>query len=191
MSTFGSALPLGIKNALIGYKEGDKPLLDELGIDFNAIKRDSLRIVFIKSTEHKDTMDMVGPLLFIILYGVILFIRSAVHIGYLYYLSTISCMFIYVLLILMNNNNRISILGIINALGYALIPILIFATIGKFLPTEKSFKLFIGALFFYLVNSCFHNRNNKKVPNTRQRCFNRLSHIFGIFMLYDAFYHLM
>ncbi|OAG32240.1 hypothetical protein NEIG_01925 [Nematocida sp. ERTm5] len=148
MSTFGSALPRGIKNALIGYKEGDKPLLDELGIDFNAIKRDSLRIVFIKSTEHKDTMDMVGPLLFIILYGVILFIRSAVHIGYLYYLSTISCMFIYVLLVLMNNNNnRISILGIINALGYALIPILIFATIGKFLPTEKSFKLLIGALF--------------------------------------------
>ncbi|EHY66559.1 protein YIPF5/7 [Nematocida ausubeli] len=146
MHTFTSVLPHGIKNALIGYKEGDMPLLDELGINFDSIKKDSLRIVFVKSKGHEDTMDMVGPLLFIFLYGFILFLRGTVHIGYLYYLSTLSCMFIYTITVLMNNS-RVSLMGIINALGYALIPVLAFATISRLLPGGKGFALLIGSLF--------------------------------------------
>ncbi|KAI5190017.1 protein YIPF5/7 [Nematocida minor] len=141
-----SELRRNIKNALIGYKEGDRPLLDDLGIDFGSIKKDSLRILFVKSKEHKETDDMIGPILFLVLFGAILIVRGRVHFGYLYCLSILSCVFIYGITILMNSN-PVSAVGIANTLGYSLIPVLIFALSSNFIPGGKVAKLLVGGVF--------------------------------------------
>lgn len=138
-------LRTSIRHALTGYKEGDKPLLVELGIDFDCIKRDSLRIFFLENT-YRSTEDMVGPILFLLLYGLVLFIRGRVHIGHLYYLSALSCFFVYGITVLMNNT-KVTALGIMNALGYSLIPVLIFTVLNYMLPFSKLLKLFLGGLF--------------------------------------------
>ncbi|KAH9386933.1 protein YIPF5/7 [Nematocida major] len=135
-----------IKHALTGYREGDRPILEELGVDFSAIKRDSLRIFLVNSHFAKETDDMVGPILFLALYGALLVLRGRVHIGHLYYLSALSCIFVYGVTVLMNST-PVSALGVVNALGYSLIPVLIFTVGTHVMPSCKTLRILIGCGF--------------------------------------------
>lgn len=135
-----------IKDALTGYREGDEPLLDELGVDFRSIKKDSLRVLFIRREEDKDSDDMIGPILFMLIFGTVLILKGKVHFGYLYCLSILSCFFIYGVTVL-TNNSSIRAVGIANTLGYSMIPVLLFSVISHALPGGKVAKLSIGGLF--------------------------------------------
>lgn len=134
-----------IGSALVGYKEGDSPLLDELGIDFKSIKKDSFRVLFIKS-EDKESDDMIGPILFMLVFGGILKFKGVVHFGYLYCLSILSCFFVYFVSILISNNS-IRAVGVVNTLGYSMIPIVLFSLLSGIFSGGKNFKLLIGGLF--------------------------------------------
>ncbi|OAG29473.1 hypothetical protein NEDG_00606 [Nematocida displodere] len=134
-----------LKYALLGYLPGDKPLLEDLGIDFSAIKRNSMKVFFSKEAQFSN--DFVGPLLFLALFGLLMVIRGRVYFGYLYYLAIISSVFIYALTLLMTNAEID--LGVVTILGYAFIPVLIFSFTTIALPVSKGLKIALGMLFAF------------------------------------------
>lgn len=90
-------IEFNLKAALTGTLPSDKPLLEELGIDFATIKRES-QIIFLKSVS--DPRDLSGPLLFMILFCVLLLLRAIVFceqlvFGYIYFNAIFMCLFVY------------------------------------------------------------------------------------------------
>ncbi|KAI5188587.1 protein YIPF5/7 [Nematocida sp. AWRm77] len=135
-----------LRNAFTGYAPGDKPLLEEIGIDFSAIKKETVRVMFFRSEEETGGRDLFGPLLFFVAFGVILVARGRVQFEYLYFLSIISSLFIYGLGTLMNNV-PMELLEVVHILGYAFIPTLLFSCMSMVLPVSKVVKILFGVGF--------------------------------------------
>lgn len=146
MNGFDDAPAANLGHAITGYLPGDRPLLEELGIDFAAIKNESLRVFFCKGSSELQGRDLFGPFLFFALFALVLVARGRVHFGYLYFLSIISSVFIYGLATLMSQA-PIDLFGVVNILGYAFIPTLIFSWISAILPIAKGVKVAFGVGF--------------------------------------------
>ncbi|KAI5184306.1 protein YIPF5/7 [Nematocida homosporus] len=137
---------VSIANALSGYLPGDMPLLDDLGVDFYTIQRDTLRVFFVKREAERRTNDVTGPALFLVVFALILAIRGRVHFTYMYSLFAVCSFFICGLISTMQKK-PITLLSIINILGYAFVPILLFALLSVIIPCGKGLKLFFGIGF--------------------------------------------
>lgn len=143
---------IDIKKALMGTLTDDKPLLEELGINLNVIKKESLMIF--KVLNPKDIKvsfieeaDMSGPIIFILLYTLCLFINCKMHFGYVYLISIISLFSIYFLLNVIDTVS-IGLLQCCSVMGYAFVPMNIFSFINIFLNwCGSTFKIIIGILF--------------------------------------------
>ncbi|KAK4186380.1 hypothetical protein QBC35DRAFT_412895 [Podospora australis] len=86
-----------------GY-DGEPPLLEELGVEFNHVARKTLAVLnpFRRIDQHlMDDSDLAGPLLFFFLFGTFLMLSGRVHFGYIYGLAVIGSLALHTILSLM------------------------------------------------------------------------------------------
>ena len=111
------------------------PLLEELGIDFGHIKRQTLSILTIGFSQTMGRharpspdqelvhADLTGPLLYCLLFGFVLLLSGNNHFGYVYGFGGIGSVGIFGLLNLMNPQG-IALYQCISVLGYSLVPMI-------------------------------------------------------------------
>lgn len=142
---------IDFKRAIQGSLPDEPPLLQELGINFNTIKKESLMIFKVfKSQDIKvtfiDDADMSGPIIFILLYTLCLFINCKVHFGYVYLISLVSVTSIYFLLNVIDTT-PIGLLQCCSVIGYSFVPMVIFSFLNIFLNwTNSTIKASLGIL---------------------------------------------
>ncbi|EDN11232.1 hypothetical protein HCAG_07685 [Histoplasma mississippiense (nom. inval.)] len=87
-----------------GY-EGEPPLLEELGVNFDHIRKKTLTVLnpFARVDQHlMDDSDLYGALLYIILYGTFLLLSGKVFYGYIYGVAVFGTFALHLILSLMS-----------------------------------------------------------------------------------------
>ncbi|EOB13478.1 Protein transport protein yip1 [Nosema bombycis CQ1] len=143
---------IDFKKALTGSLIDEPHLLEELGINFNTIKKESGLIFKVFSpgdikVSFIDDADMSGPVLFLSLFTLCLFINYKAHFGYIYLISLMGVLSIYFLLNVVDKVS-IGLLQCCSVLGYAFIPMTIFSFVNLFFNWFGSpVKIVMGILF--------------------------------------------
>ncbi|XP_066535344.1 protein YIPF5-like [Hoplias malabaricus] len=104
--------------------EDEPPLLEELGINFNHIWQKTLTVLNPMKPADGNIMnetDLTGPVLFCIALGITLLMAGKAHFGYVYGISALGCVGMYMLLNLMSAYT-ISYGCVASVLGYCLLP---------------------------------------------------------------------
>ncbi|EPQ57266.1 Yip1-domain-containing protein [Gloeophyllum trabeum ATCC 11539] len=107
-----------------GGFEGEPPLLEELGINFEHIWAKSLTVLnpFRRVDEHiMDDADLAGPLLFFFCFGTFLLFSGKPQFGYIYGVGLLGSISIWILLNLMSEPG-IDAYRVASVLGYCLLP---------------------------------------------------------------------
>jgi hypothetical protein len=125
--------------------EGDPPLMEELGINPDNIKEKVVSVLTYRHVEARllSDPDMAGPLLFAVLFGVILLLEGKMHFGYIYGFGVLGGLGIYLVLNLMSQKREVELYLTFSILGYALLPIILLASLGLFMPLTGK----LGGLF--------------------------------------------
>lgn len=112
--------------------DDEPPLLEELGIEPDQIMKKILVVLDpFTSTVPLGDYDLAGPVIFCLaLAGFLLLSDGAAHFGYVYGLTVISCLMMYVLLNLMSTKASFSLTCVASVLGYALLPVVVLSGIG-------------------------------------------------------------
>ncbi|KAI1100330.1 Yip1-domain-containing protein [Jackrogersella minutella] len=87
-----------------GY-DGEPPLLEELGVNFEHIQMKTLAVLnpFGRIDQHiMDDSDLGGPILFFLLFGTFLLFSGKVHFGYIYGLALMGSIALHTILSLMS-----------------------------------------------------------------------------------------
>ncbi|KAI9833194.1 MAG: hypothetical protein M1819_003817 [Sarea resinae] len=87
-----------------GY-DGEPPLLEELGVNFDHIKLKTLTVLnpLARVDQHiMDDSDLAGPVLFFLLFGTFLLFSGKVHFGYIYGLALLGSCTLHMILSLMS-----------------------------------------------------------------------------------------
>jgi hypothetical protein len=104
--------------------EDEPPLLEELGINPYHIMEKTLAVLNpLRTTDAlilQDT-DIVGPVVFCVMFGFILLFSGKVHFGYIYGIGVMGCIAMYFLLNMMSVSG-VSLGVTITVLGYCLLP---------------------------------------------------------------------
>ncbi|KAL7010325.1 hypothetical protein EMMF5_000348 [Cystobasidiomycetes sp. EMM_F5] len=107
--------------------EGEPPLLEELGFNFEHIKLKSLTVLnpLRKPDQHiMDDADLAGPILFAFCFGMFLLLSGKSQFGYIYGVALLGDASIYFLLNLMSPTG-IDAYRVSSVLGYCLLPIVL------------------------------------------------------------------
>lgn len=113
-----------------GNFEDEPPLLEELGINFELIKQKVLSVLnpFQQTApEILNDTDLAGPLIFGLLFGIILLVSGKVHFGYIYGVGLMGCIAMYIVLNLMSAA-RVSVGCVVSVLGYCLLPMVLLSS---------------------------------------------------------------
>lgn len=142
---------IDLKGAFTGHLSGDPPLLDELGINLETIKQESLIIFQIFSRKplafNCKTADAIGPLIFSVFYSLFLLFNGKIHFGYIYFLSIMSNFLMYAFLNLVGHHS-IALVESWSVMGYSQLPITIFALLNIFLCYfPRYLQVLFGSLF--------------------------------------------
>ncbi|OTB03697.1 hypothetical protein M426DRAFT_321624 [Hypoxylon sp. CI-4A] len=89
-----------------GY-DGEPPLLEELGVNFEHIQMKTLAVLnpFGRIDQHiMDDSDLGGPILFFFLFGTFLLFSGKVHFGYIYGLAAMGSLALHAILSLMSTD---------------------------------------------------------------------------------------
>lgn len=165
--------------------DDDRPLLEELGIDFRRILNTSRRAVvpgFSASIEVFAEADLAGPLVFVLLLGVFLLMASKVHFGYIYGLGVVGCGGMFVVLNLMSERD-LSFDKVVSILGYCLFPNVVLALIGVFVSLRAGigFAISIAAV---LWSTFAATRSLESTFSLKQQ---RYLVAYPVFLLYASF----
>lgn len=76
-----------------------------------------------------DDVDLIGPILFCLLFGAFLLLSGKVHFGYIYGLALLGCLSVYGILNLMSENG-IDGYRTASVLGYCLLPMVLLSSIS-------------------------------------------------------------
>ncbi|KAI1141315.1 Yip1-domain-containing protein [Hypoxylon sp. FL0543] len=93
-----------------GY-DGEPPLLEELGVNFDHIQMKTLAVLnpFGRIDQHiMDDSDLGGPILFFLLFGTFLLFSGKVHFGYIYGLALMGSVALHTILSLMSPDGSTS-----------------------------------------------------------------------------------
>ncbi|NP_001032310.2 protein YIPF5-like isoform X1 [Danio rerio] len=104
--------------------EDEPPLLEELGINFEHIWQKTLTVLNPLKPADGSIMnetDLTGPVLFCVALGATLLMAGKAHFGYVYGISALGCVGMYMLLNLMSIYS-ISCGSVASVLGYSLLP---------------------------------------------------------------------
>eukprot|EP00475_Leptophrys_vorax_P045074 TRINITY_DN9258_c0_g1_i1.p1 TRINITY_DN9258_c0_g1~~TRINITY_DN9258_c0_g1_i1.p1 ORF type:complete len:265 (+),score=64.82 TRINITY_DN9258_c0_g1_i1:84-878(+) len=109
----------------------DKPLLEELGIDFSHIRAKTLQVLFPTKIPREllEDSDLAGPLVFCVLLGFGMLLSRKLHFGYIYGIGVMGSVGMYSVLNLMSNFD-LSFDKIVSILGYCLLPVVLLSFIG-------------------------------------------------------------
>ncbi|RKP12984.1 hypothetical protein BJ684DRAFT_234, partial [Piptocephalis cylindrospora] len=119
-----------------GAYPNEPPLLEELGINFGHIQSKSIAVLNpIKPIDKHlmDDTDLAGPLLFYLLFGVLLLMSGKVHFGYIYGVAALGCLAIHSILSLMSTSGA-DAYRTASVLGYSLMPMVLLAAISAVIP---------------------------------------------------------
>eukprot|EP01129_Flabellula_baltica_P011115 TRINITY_DN4797_c0_g1_i1.p1 TRINITY_DN4797_c0_g1~~TRINITY_DN4797_c0_g1_i1.p1 ORF type:complete len:230 (-),score=47.04 TRINITY_DN4797_c0_g1_i1:20-616(-) len=121
------------------------PLHLELGINFDHIRGKTLAVLNPFSVTYSEEIlrdcDIAGPLCFSILLGVILLLGQKWTFDYIYGITVVGSVGMYVLLNLMSDYD-LEFYGAFSILGYSILPILILAICSLFIPLNG----FVGGI---------------------------------------------
>ena len=132
-SDFGSSPPINSSFTT------EDTILEELGIDFNLIINRTKQVinpVMDSPVSFSKEADLVGPLVLCLLLGSILLLGGKSHFGYIYGLSILSCLGIYLLLGGLAPQTPQFML-VVSVLGYSILPLLLLATLGIFVSINS------------------------------------------------------
>jgi hypothetical protein len=136
--------------------EDEPPLLQELGIDFQLIKQKTLSVLNpMRETDLSiiNDTDLAGPLIFCLLFGVVLLLSGKVHFGYIYGVSFLGCVCMYLVLNLMSSQG-VSASCVVSVLGYCLLPMVLLSC----LSTVTSLQGIVGtALSLIIIAWCSYS----------------------------------
>ncbi|XP_029316625.1 protein YIPF7-like [Cottoperca gobio] len=114
--------------------EEEPTLLEELGINFDHIWQKTLTVLNPLKPADGSIMnetDLTGPILFCVALGVTLMMAGKVHFSYVYGLSAIACIGMYILLSLMSSL-AVSYGCVASVLGYCLLPMVALSAVAVF-----------------------------------------------------------
>ncbi|KAM3871418.1 protein YIPF7-like [Diretmus argenteus] len=141
--------PGGPGDSGMDHFEEEPPLLEELGINFDHIWQKTLTVLNPLKPADGTIMnetDLTGPILFCIALGATLLMAGKAHFGYVYGISAIACIGMYVLLSLMSSL-PVSYGCVASVLGYCLLPMVALSTFAVFFSLQG----FLGSILAVLV----------------------------------------
>lgn len=130
-----------------GRFPGEPSLLEELEINLSHIQGKTVSVLSPFRTIDKHIMedtDLVGPLLFCLLFGISLLLSGKVHFGYIYGVALMGWIGIWGILNLISEAG-IDMLRAASVLGYCLLPMVALSFVSIFLPLQY---LFIKPVIF-------------------------------------------
>lgn len=152
-----------------GY-ESEPPLLEELGVNFTHIKMKTLAVLnpFGRIDQHiMDDSDFAGPLLFFIIFGLVLRVSGRLHFGYIYGLAFVGTTMLHVILSLMSPpvseaevvasqthghrtsshfSSSLTLARSASVLGYCLLPLVFTSVVGIVVPMDSFFGYILTSL---------------------------------------------
>jgi len=125
---------IDIKGAFTGSSPGDRPLLEELSIDLNAIKSECLLPLKVLRTpgEVQVSSDIAGPVIVLVMFTLSLVLQGKLHFGYIYLISLTSTVLVFGLLNLLTHTG-VSYAVCCNAMGYSMTPVVAFSFLNTVL----------------------------------------------------------
>ncbi len=165
--------------------ENEPPLLEELGINFEHIFRKTKCVLNPMAKPHETIIhdeDLAGPLVFCIAYGFSLLLVGKIQFGYIYGITALGCMSMYMLLNLMSEQG-VTVICIASTLGYCLLPMVILSFIASFLTLNGYLGLVIS-LFFILWCSI---SSSKLFVNALNMSNQQMLVLYPCFLLYGIF----
>ncbi|TRY69621.1 hypothetical protein DNTS_032740 [Danionella cerebrum] len=129
--------------------EEEPPLLEELGINFDHIYQKTLTVLNPLKPADGSIMnetDLTGPFLFCVALGATLLMAGKAHFGYVYGISALGCVGMYLLLNLMSSF-RVSCGCVASVLGYCLLPMVVLSSFA----VVYSLQGLLGTLLALLV----------------------------------------
>lgn len=142
--------------------EDDLPLLDELEIFPSQILEKTKAVLNPFQSSENDIKflsetDLAGPIGFYLALAFCLFLSDTRKdiFGYVYGLSIISVIFMYILLNLMSlkKDSPISIINVASILGYSVTPIVFLSLLGIFFSLKNKFGIILAIVAIFLSTS--------------------------------------
>ncbi|KAI9820197.1 MAG: hypothetical protein M1827_005819 [Pycnora praestabilis] len=153
-----------------GY-DGEPPLLEELGVNFEHIKVKTLTVLnpLARVDQHiMDDSDLAGPILFFLLFGTFLLFSGKVHFGYIYGLALLGSTSLHLILSLMSPplnassqqhddhnstpggsshlSSTLTFPRSASVLGYCLLPLVLTSLVGIMLPMDQALGYILTSL---------------------------------------------
>jgi hypothetical protein len=138
----------GSQNTATNFEQ-EPPLLEELGINFHHIYRKTVCVLNPFAKPHETIIhdtDLAGPLVFCVAYGFSLLLLGKIQFGYVYGITVLGCLCMYMLLNLMSDNG-VSGICISSILGYCLLPMVILSFLANIILLKSLTGLIVSALF--------------------------------------------
>jgi hypothetical protein len=171
--------------------ENEPPLLEELGINFDHIYRKTKCVLNPFAKPHETIIhdeDLAGPLVFCIAYGFSLLLVGKIQFGYIYGITALGCLSMYMLLNLMSEQG-VSAICIGSTLGYCLLPMIILSFISSVLTLNGIVGLILS-VFFILWCSISSSKlfvNALNMTNQQMLVLYPCFLLYGIFALLNVF----
>jgi hypothetical protein len=172
-------------NNFVDDFENEPPLLEELGINFDHIYRKTKCVLNPFAVPHESIIhdeDLAGPLVFCIAYGFSLLLMGKIHFGYIYGITLMGCLSMYLLLNLMSERG-VNAACIGSILGYCLLPMVILSFISVVLTFTGYLRLIVS-LFFILWCSI---SSSKLFVHSLNMTNQQLLVLYPCFLLYGIF----
>jgi hypothetical protein len=138
------------------FDDEDRPILEELGIDFMHIRAKTLQVLFpVKSSIPQELIhdaDLAGPLVFCILLGIGMLFSGKLHFGYIYGFGVLGSVAMYIVANLMSQVD-LSMDRIASVLGYSLLPITLLSFIGVFFNLNEGIGLIFSVICIFWSTS--------------------------------------
>ncbi|PPQ63981.1 hypothetical protein CVT24_009410 [Panaeolus cyanescens] len=131
-----------------GGFEGEPPLLEELGINFQHIRDKSLTVLnpLRRVDEHiMDDADLAGPIFFIFCFGISLLLSGKSNFNYIYGVGLFGSASLYTLLNLMSEQG-IDAYRVASVLGYCLLPMVGVGIISMVVALDGTFGYLLSII---------------------------------------------
>lgn len=178
-----------------GYP-GEPPLLEELGVNFGHIKGKTLAVLGFKSRSISEDViqdsDLAGPILFCLLFGILLLLSGKTHFGYIYGIALFGTISLHLLFRLMSNNSGpggLDLLRTASVLGYCLLPLVLLSALAVVHDLDNTFGYVLGiiAIFWCTYSSSAFFVRVLQLTNARLLVAYPLAMFYSVFALMAIF----
>lgn len=177
-----------------GYAN-EPPLLEEVGINFDHIKRQTLAVLnpFNKNSLNGSYVmpdaDLAGPILFVLLFGTLLLLAGKVQFGYIYGVGLFGTISLHYLFKLMLTEVYIDLARSASVIGYCLLPLVMISVGGVFILLDNvvGYVLSAIAVFWCTYSASGFFVSALKLHNVRPLIAYPLAMFYSVFALMAIF----